>query len=374
MKDYRLRNHIPISGPATREPLIGDEKDLRVSLGFTPRWYNKRLGIDFSKQWHLDPVYRYESLLKMKTHLQEAFVMVPNFKVDLQKGIEQSCATISGVHGAMLISLIYGLEVVYNPDNWPSANPEKPFSREKIEKLEPFDLRSNAIVTQLLGQMDAIEKNWGQIHGYLNYQGVLNNALRIRGNEIFMDMIDEPEFVHFLFRHITETMLKTAKLIQERQGISGFQINLLSNSNCVMNMISADLYEEFVLPYDIMLSKEFDRFGIHTCNWNVTPYIDVLRKIEKMGYIDMGMESDMKRVREAFPNARRAVMYNPVHLENKTLDDIRVDIEKIHNDLSPCDIVLADIENTTEDARVIDFLNISEEVLNKQNEKKEIFI
>ena len=42
-KKYRLRNHIPISGPATREPIVGDEAELRVSLGFTPKWYVDRL-------------------------------------------------------------------------------------------------------------------------------------------------------------------------------------------------------------------------------------------------------------------------------------------------------------------------------------------
>jgi hypothetical protein len=60
MNDFKLRNHIPIGGPATREAFIGDESDLKVSLGFTPRWFSERLGIDFSKKWHMDPVYRYD--------------------------------------------------------------------------------------------------------------------------------------------------------------------------------------------------------------------------------------------------------------------------------------------------------------------------
>ena len=364
MENYRLRNHIPISGPATRELFTGDESDLRVSLGFTPRWYNKKLGIDFSEKWHSDPVYRYETLLKMKTYLQDCFPMLPCFKVNIQDGVERTCATISGVHGAMLISLIYGLEVVYTTDNWPSANPEQTLTKKQIEKLTPIDVSAAPPVMQLMKQMDTIEKNWGQIHGYLNYQGVLNNAFRIRGNEIFTDMFEEPGFVHHLFRHITETMLNTAKMVQERQRKSGFHINLLSNSNCVMNMLSPDLAEEFVVPYDIIMSKEFDRFGIHTCNWSITPYIDALRKIEKMGYIDMGIESDMKKVKEVFPDARRAVMYSPLLLESKSLEDIRIDLRKIYDDLAPCDIVLADVDYDTPDSRVSEFIAITQELLN----------
>ena len=153
-------------------------------------------------------------------------------------------------------------------------------------------------------------------------------------------------------------MIETVKRVQSRQRASGFPINLLSNSNCVINMISSDMYEEFVLPYDIKISKEFERFGIHTCNWNATPYIDSLRKIPKMGYIDMGMDTDMKRMKEVFPDARRAVLYSPVKIEELSLEEITADLKKIRDDISPCDIVLADIESTTPEDRVRDVLEI----------------
>ena len=77
MADPRLRNHIPISGPATREPASGDEPFVRVSLGFTPRWYHARLGIDFGERWHLDPALRYETLVAAKEHLHRCFPQVP---------------------------------------------------------------------------------------------------------------------------------------------------------------------------------------------------------------------------------------------------------------------------------------------------------
>ncbi len=365
MVDYRLRNYIPIAGPATREPFIGDEPDLRVSLGFTPKWYREKLGIDFSEKWHLDPHYRYESLLKMKTYLNNEFPTIPNFKLDFENGYEKRCATISAVHGAMFVSLLYGLDVIYCEENWPSAHPDRVLSKEQIENLKPFDLLNNPAMIQLLEQMDTIEEEWGQIDGYINYQGVINNALRIRGNDIFMDMYEDPDFVHHLFSHITQTMIEASKLIQSMQRKSGFEVNLFSVSNCTVNMISPAMYEEFVRPYDIMISEEYERFGVHTCNWNITPYIDSLKEIDKMGYIDMGMVSDMARVKEEFPNARRAVLYSPVELETKSLIEIKNDFKRIYDELGPCDLILADVENTTPNSRVIEVLNIVEE-LNKK--------
>ena len=141
MPDIKLRNHIPLSAPATREPCTGDEPFLRVSLGFVPRWFSRRLGIDFSERWHTDPVYRYKTLLAMKTLLHEAFPTVPYFKpVMNEKGVEPSCATVSGVHGIRLIPMVYGMGTRYFADGWPDAASKAPLTKEHLARLEPLDV------------------------------------------------------------------------------------------------------------------------------------------------------------------------------------------------------------------------------------------
>ncbi|GAI55267.1 unnamed protein product [marine sediment metagenome] len=59
-----------------------------------------------------------------------------------------------------------------------------------------------------------------------------------------------------------------------------------------------------------------------------------------------------------FPDTRRAVMYLPVRLQEASLNGIKKDMEKIYNELSPCDIVMADIQATTSDQRVNQLLKI----------------
>jgi hypothetical protein len=132
-------------------------------------------------------------------------------------------------------------------------------------------------------------------------------------------------------------------------------------------MVSPKIYREFLLPYDEKIAKNFERFGMHTCNWNVTPYLEEIRKLPKVGYLDMGIMSDMKKVKKMFPETRRAVMYSPVRLQEANLNDIQKDMEKIYKELSPCDIVMADIQASTSTRRVNDFLQICKnlEVKNK---------
>ncbi len=357
MADYRLRNYIPISGPATREPIQGDEPDLRVSLGFCPRWYHRRLGIDFGEKWHREPGYRSATLVRMKTALHEAFPELPQFRPRQVDGAEWRCATISGVYGIKFIPMLYGLGVQYRADDWPDNCPGEFLSKEALARLEPFEVADLPPMRDLLRQMDEIEAHYGQIEGYLNYQGILNIALKLRGNDIFLDLYDDPDFAHHLFTHIAGTIARTARLVQQRQRQSGFAADLLSMSNCVMNMVSPEIYREFVLPHERALSGQFARFGIHTCNWNATPYLHALRAIDKMGYLDMGAMSDLRQARDLFPDARRAVFYSPVDLDQKTPAEILAWLRRIREDYAPCDIVLADIAETTEDWRVRQFLD-----------------
>jgi hypothetical protein len=83
------------------------------------------------------------------------------------------------------------------------------------------------------------------------------------------------------------------------------------------------------------------------------------------------MDSDMARVRELIPNARRAIMYTPMDLANKDWDQIHEDMEQIAREYGPCDIVAADIEADTPDERVQALIDLCEEISNKkENQRK----
>jgi len=350
----KLRNHIPISGPARREPADGTESAMRVSLGFVPAWYQRRCGVDFSERWHRDPRTRYRALETMKAELIRAFPTIPYWKLENRDDL----ATISGLYGAYPIPHVFGMPLEYAPDRWPDLNPQHRLGIGEIESLEPDSVLQSPVVEEILRQMELIEKEWGKIHGYLNWQGVLNNAFNLRGEEIFLDLYDRPDFAHHFFSVITEVMIRLAHSVQERQRTSGFYIDQMSVSNCVMNMISPQAYREFVFPHDREIALAFERFGVHTCNWDVTPYVEVLAELPKLGYLDMGIMSDLSRVREMFPDTRRAIMYSPVTLREGSLIEIRAEMEKIHRHLAPCDIVMADVDASTPDDRVRDFLEI----------------
>ena len=166
MKILQLCNHIPISGPARREPADGTESAMRVSLGFEPDWFYRRCGIDFSERWHREPYYRYESLKQMKEELVRAFPSVSYW--DLSRN--DDLATISGCYGSYLIAHAFGLDLRYGSNTWPALSPEK-LSIRQIESLDVQQIMNHPVIEELFRQMDIIEREWGTIHGYMSWQG-----------------------------------------------------------------------------------------------------------------------------------------------------------------------------------------------------------
>jgi hypothetical protein len=349
MPTLQLRNHIPISGPARREPADGTESALRVSLGFEPSWYHRRCGVDLGERWHKDPRYRHDALVLMKAELHRAFPMVSYWSPHDPR----DTWTMSGVYGAYVIPQVFGCELQYAADRWPAIVQRPARALGEWAARDADELLAGPFVAEMFGQMDTIEAEAGLIHGYLVWHSVINNAFNIFGPDIFLALADQPETAHRFFGLICEVMIRLASSVQERQRRSGFPLNQMDISNCVMNMISPRAYRDFFFPYDRRCAESFERFGVHTCNWNVTPYVHELVKLPKMGYLDMGIMSDMRLVRQLFPETRRAVMVSPVKFHNAAIEEIRADMRRIYEELAPCDVVMADIQAQTPDERVI---------------------
>jgi len=390
-------SYIAPSAPARRRQATGQEPFIRPEIGFTPNWYRTALapleagtpletrtekaltgrkqkglierrknsltgrGIDFGEKWHTDPAYRRETVLAMRDELRRRF---PSSKIGGINKPDKPLDLLTGVYGGNVVAMIYGIRPIYAEDNWPNCE-HKYLSDEEADNLEPPDLDTNPVFGDIMKQVDWIEQSEGQILGFLNWQGILNNAQRLRGEKIFFDIIDSPDRCRHLFECIYSTMSEAIKWLHERQRKSGVDINFMTVSNCLVNMISPEQYRDLFLPFDLRFEKEFGCIAIHNCAWNANPYIKDYSQIANLGYIDMGMDSDMARVRELIPNARRAIMYTPMDLANKPWEEIRDDMEKIARDYGPCDIVAADIEAGTPDERVQALIDLCEEISNR---------
>lgn len=128
----------------------------------------------------------------------------------------------------------------------------------------------------------------------LNIQGPLTNAGYLCGDSDFLTALyDHPNEMHALLDMITDLMIEFVHaqraMVSEFNPIvhcpdwipDGLGIGIADD---YAGVISPDLYEEFSLPYNNRLSKEFGGIGIHSCGcsegtWDVILKHDNLRVV-----------------------------------------------------------------------------------------------
>ncbi|HEX7550175.1 MAG TPA: DUF1445 domain-containing protein [Candidatus Methylomirabilis sp.] len=217
-----------------RRPADGTEPYLRPEVGFNPNWFHIRCGIDFSTRWHEEPTYRLETLRIMAADVRRRF---PGHPIGGLGADGEPRDLLTGMQGAAVMGGIFGLPIRYFPNAWP-ANRGTPLADDGVARLEPPDLGRNAFFQDLLRQVDGAAALTGSAEGYLNWQGVLNTAYRLRGETIFSDLIEEPAQAHHVFEVVATTMIDAVRAFYARQKRHGFEARFLSIANCMLNMIS----------------------------------------------------------------------------------------------------------------------------------------
>ncbi len=353
----QLRYYIALGAPPTRAPATGHEPFMRPEVGFNPSWFHRFCGIDFSEEWHKYPKLRLEGHERMAAEIKRRF---PGYNIGEVLDAKPP-DLLTGTYGIGVVDGIFGRSLVYSPDRWPVPVGE-PLTDAQVDSMVVPDLVSNGFFQELLAQVDEVSQLTGSARGYLNWQGVLNTAFRLRGQEIFVDMLVAPNRAQHIFEVVSETMIQGAKMLHARQREAGFDCQLLSIGNCTVNMAGPRLYEKLLLPHDRRIRQEFRDFGVHNCAWSVTPYLDAYASIPGVGYIDMGLDSDMKRARQLFPGARRNLLYTSMDLKNKSDEELAQDFRQVARDLAPCDVGLPDIESDVSDARIMFAIDLCSEL------------
>lgn len=356
----QLISYIAHAAPATRRPAEGNEPYLRPEIGFTPNWYNQALGIDFGERWHTDPAYRQDTIFAMHRETERRFGKRAKIG-PLQNG-DSPADLLTGTFGAQMVPALYGVPIEYQPADWPWSRHGQFLDNAAVDNLEPPNLDNNPFWQAFEQQLDWVERETGQIVGFINWQGVVNTAYRLRDQEFFTDFIQAPERVTHLFDCIATTMIDGARRLYARQHATGVELSHFTVSNCLVNMLSPKQYESLVLPHDQRIAKSFSMIGMHNCAWNANPYVPHYATLPNVAYIDMGIDSDLLTAARYFPNTRRALMYTPMDIASKSPAELAADFERIAREYGPCDLVCADIDVATPDERVREVVELCEKL------------
>jgi hypothetical protein len=340
---------------------------MTASVVFAPNWWFRNYGISFEAPFYLDRETRIRNDVLMRKALYERF--------SLGERLPQPRPVIGSRHvaGGFIVPALLGIEVRFASDQAPWPVPRN-MSREAVLTLRKPSIEAAWPMDLLLRDMDALAREFGYVVGDLNTDGVLNTALLLRGQDLFIDMIEASEVAEHVFRVVAETQAEVAELIRKRTGTTSVATNrgiLHANastylhSNCSVQMVSPRLYRRCLLPWDSWLASRFAPYGIHHCGNNLHLFADAYSEVP-CSFVDVGWGSDVTRCSRAFPNAFLNLRLSPVRMLQESAEAIRHDARRLlelSGRTTGVGLCCMNMDHGTPDANVVALMEISSEIL-----------
>ncbi|MFW6413701.1 MAG: uroporphyrinogen decarboxylase family protein [Verrucomicrobiota bacterium] len=304
---------------------------LPVDVVFHPAWWNAHAGITFDKDFFYHPKKRVESERRMEQVLYDRFG-----EYGLGENRNKDLPVIGAVHNAAgyLLSEMLGCDVRYNEDAPPDVLPAE---RETLDVDPDAAFQSEAF--QRFSQLcDELKTEYGYLTGDVNWGGILNIALDLCGQNLLLDMLENPDTVHAGFANIAEVITRFVSGVQSETQTSSISVNRVVrffeqpvwlHSECSNTMISAADYEKFIMPFDADWSRRQRPFGIHHCGTDPHRLAESYAKLPHLDFLDVGWGGDVKAIRRHLPNTFLNIRLDPVQLVNWTPDEIRETIMRL---------------------------------------------
>ncbi len=304
---------------------------LPVEVVFAPQWWHKHAGICFDRDFFFHPARRVEDEQKMERVLHEKWG-----GFGLGCGKDEVRPEVGAVHLAAgyLISEMLGCEVRYGEDHPPQVVPR---GAQKLT-VEPERAFDSQVSRDFQNLVECLKGRYGRVCGDVNWSGILNIALDLRGQDVFVDMYTHPEDVQEGFRQIAGVIERFVAGIESSTGTSSVSVNrnvrhlaqpVFLHSECSHTMISEAFYERFLMPLDAAWSQRHRPFGIHYCGPDPHRYAQAFARLPHLDFLDVGWGGDVALLRRFLPHAFLNLRLSPVEIVRQSTEEIRATIIRL---------------------------------------------
>ncbi len=349
-------------------------KQLPVDIVFHPSWWHKNAGISFDESFFYDPRRRVEDERKMEQVLYDRFGDL-GLGEDHLKDLPQ----IGAVHLASgyLLSEMLGCKIDYYED----APPQVICAHKDTLDFEVEDAFRSPAFKRLANLIEQLKAKHGYVVGDINWGGVLNLAIDVRGEDIFTDMLMRPEETEIYFKKIAQVIDKFVWYIQTNTGSSSISVNrsarlfdypVAIHSECSHTMISEEDYRRFLLPIDQEWSMRHAPYGIHYCGKDPHRMAEAFSEIERLTFLDVGWGGDVALLRKHLPETFFNIRLNPVDIQKYTYEELEQNIrERViasGPDLTRTGICCVNMDKDVTDERIREIYKVADDVRVKSDD------
>jgi hypothetical protein len=278
-----------------------------VSFG----WLHDRGGFVFDEPFFLDPRVHLEREEQIQGFVARTFPDDPIYNMEAHlvqvEGRGRPVALVGPLQPNLILAAAVGARFVFYGDKDPDVTPTPLAELCDVDALDGIDWADTWPLSLFLDQIGQMGRAVGRSHrvippyfwdatGRATIHGILTTAQKLIGQRVFIEMIDNPSFVHELFAWITDAYIAQIRMFAEA---AGMKITSLHVGDCSLCMVSPDQFAEFVLPQVNRLARAFGAVRFHSCG-KVDHLLEAFRAVENLGILNFGSGTSVRKMRELF--------------------------------------------------------------------------
>jgi len=298
---------------------------LPVDIVLAPSWWHKNAGLTFDRDFFFHPAKRVESERVMEQVLYEKWG-----QYGFGEHRDEDRPEVGPVHLAAgyIIQEMLGCQVDYIEDQPPQV-----IAANRTDLvLDPNAAFESQVFKDFAALMEALKTRYGYLCGDVNWTGILNAALDLRGQVLFMDMLDKPEEMRRYFESIAAVIERFVNIIELETGTSSISVNrtvrhikgpIFLHSECSHTMISVKDYESLLMQADIAWMTRHRPFGIHFCGKDPHRFAEAFGRLPSLDFLDVGWGGKVKRLRDHLPATFLNIRLSPVEIIDSSVGQIQ---------------------------------------------------
>jgi hypothetical protein len=299
-------------------------------------WLHAAGGFCFGQLYYLDPLYRRERDTAIEAFLQERF---PEHALyNLESNLVQLAhrqpqqALVGGIQPNLIQGVCLGAELVYYEDkDIDIAETQLLAGLKSVSELPtPTQILAHPFLQQLDQQIADLHQSHPELviippffwdtSGRATIHGFITNSLKFFGQDIFIKMVRDAQFVKDLHAWLADV---TVTLIRHYAGLGCLPVTSVHIGECCGTMIRDRDYLAFVIPYVNRLAEELGPIRLHSCGKS-DHLLAAFKEINKLAVLDTGSNTSVKRIREQLGNDLQIDLAPPHQLLLKGADKVQL--------------------------------------------------
>lgn len=270
-------------------------------------WLYKNGGFVFPESYYLDPLARLETDRRISSFLADRFPKYPVY--NMESNLVQAehavpdMVYVGGIQPNLILGVLLGAEFIFpeGADADITVSPLRGLSSAG-DLPSPDELISHPLLRRFQEQareltergLTVIPPYFWDLSGRATIHGFITTAYKLVGEEVFIRMFEDPEFLLELHRWITEAY---TALIRYCAGLTGLEVTSLHIGECSGAMLSDRDFERFIRPFADDMGRSFGSVRFHSCGQS-DHLLESITAITGIESVDTGSGTSVSRLRE----------------------------------------------------------------------------